>query len=159
MQWKTIPDYPNYECSTAGEIRNRLTKHLLKQSINQKGYKQICISVNGIRKIIFPHRIVALTFIENKDNKQCVNHIDGNKTNNSVSNLEWVTPKENTVHAIKTGLQIKGTNKKSVRCVETGVVYPSCIAAAEWLGVQDSWINQICNGKKKSAYGFHFEFE
>ena len=72
----------------------------LKKYISPYGYERVCI--NG--KYWLVHRIVAMVFIPNPDNKPQVNHIDGNKQNNDISNLEWVTPEENMHHASRMGL-------------------------------------------------------
>ena len=68
---------------------------------NNYGYKYISIKSSGKKKNFLIHRLVALTFIPNKLNKPCINHIDGNKENNDISNLEWCTHKENMIHATK----------------------------------------------------------
>lgn len=155
--FKTIPEYPKYECSEEGIIINKQTKKPLSQSVNQKGYIQHCVSVNGKRHIIFPHRIVAQLFIPNPENKPFVNHIDGNQQNNNYKNLEWCTNRENIIHAIYTlGIKCGGLNKRSVLCIETGKIYDSAVAAEKELGIPNSWINSICRGKKKSAKGLHF---
>lgn len=75
----------------------------------RKGYLRVALNKNGIQRRVYVHRLVAETFIENKWNKPQVNHIDGDKKNNHVSNLEWCTNKENIVHSYKVGLR-KGTN-------------------------------------------------
>ena len=77
---------------------------MLKQSLNDKGYPIVNIA-GKIRRV---HRLVADRYIPNPDNKPQVNHKDGNKLNNNVSNLEWVTNQENRNHAVKYGLQING---------------------------------------------------
>ncbi len=159
MKWKDIPGYPEYECSDSGIIRHKTTNKILKIGTNKKGYVQHCIWYNGKRKIIFPHRIVAELFVDNPENKDVVNHIDGNKTNNNASNLEWCTAKENTNHAINAlGKMTCGRNKKAVRCTETGQIFASCCDAADKIGVSDSMINMVCNKKKKTTKGLHFEF-
>jgi hypothetical protein len=77
---------------------------IMKQKSDRYGYMTIGLRDNKKRKDFLVHRLVANAFIENIDNKRSVNHIDGNKKNNNLSNLEWVTDKENSIHAYKTGL-------------------------------------------------------
>ena len=158
MKWKTIPECPMYECSSCGLIRNTVNGNILKMSKNQKGYYQVCIYINHKRKILFPHRLVAQLFIQNPDNKPFVNHIDGCKTNNDINNLEWCTAKENTQHALRTGLAKSGINKKQVKCIESGLIFDSCCAAGKFYGITNGFINAVCNHRKKSAHGLHFEF-
>lgn len=76
----------------------------MKTSPNSKGYHQISLSINKKQKSYRVHRLVALTFLENPDNKPQVNHKDGIKSNNLLDNLEWATALENNVHAYDTGL-------------------------------------------------------
>ena len=99
--WKTIPGYSRYEISNLGNVRKKL-----KPCLNREGYETIgLISDDGNKKDLRVHRIVANLFIEKKDSsKNLVNHIDGIKNNNIVSNLEWCTAKENTRHAIENGM-------------------------------------------------------
>ena len=96
--WKKYKDY-NIEVNEKGEIRNATTKQTRTQ-VELKGrkenwYKVICIQVNKKPKTLYAHRIVAETFIPNPNNYPCVNHIDNNKQNNAVENLEWCTFKHN----------------------------------------------------------------
>jgi len=159
MKWKDIPNIAKYQCSDTGLIRNKYTGEILKQSINQKGYIQHCISINGKRKIIFPHRIVALLYVDNPKNEQTVNHIDGNKINNNANNLEWCSVKENTTHAAEIlKRKMWGLNKKTVLCVETGKTFPSTLAVEKEMGIDNAWVSDICNGKKISAHGYHFKY-
>lgn len=115
--WKTLDRNSNYQVSTSGCVRSldrevtdslgRTRKYLgtlLKPSKDENGYLLVRISKNGHTKRVFVHRLVAEAFIENPDHKPTVNHIDGDKTNNSVDNLEWATYKENRDHAVRTGL-------------------------------------------------------
>ena len=101
-KWKQIPNLP-YEISSLGKIRN-LQGKVLKTYIQNSGYEQIKINYQGLHIHKSIHRLVAEAFIPNPLNKEYVNHIDGNKLNNTVDNLEWCTNSENILHARKTGL-------------------------------------------------------
>jgi hypothetical protein len=106
-KWIDIDGYNGlYQISNFGRVKSLkgLTERILKQNINKYGYKVVYLSKDSKKKTISIHRLVAHGFIEREKNKLHVNHIDGNKTNNHVSNLEWVTPKENTLHALEHGL-------------------------------------------------------
>lgn len=81
-----------------------LNGNKLKPAIDKKGYKRVGLMINGTLKSKRVHRLVAETFIPNINNKPCVNHINGIKTDNRIENLEWVTHRENTAHAILNGL-------------------------------------------------------
>lgn len=96
--WVKLEDLP-YEVSSYGRVRN-LTGKVLKTYIQNCGYEQVKL-MNKHKQI---HRLVAMCFIDNPEHKKYVNHIDGNKLNNNVSNLEWCTNSENIIHARKTGL-------------------------------------------------------
>ena len=94
--FKQIPSFSNYEISTWGRIRNRITGQLLKLQIHDKGYLRIDLyDDDGKKRHLKIHRLVAMAFVGNPFNKPCINHIDGNNQNNSYTNLEWVTDKEN----------------------------------------------------------------
>lgn len=117
--WKPIVDYEEYyEVSNLGRVKRikagmgaRASK-ILKQYLGSDGYMRIGLTVNNKEKYFFVHRLVATAFIPNLENKPQVNHIDGNKLNNSVSNLEWVTAQENIDHAWRTGLLSEKSRKK-----------------------------------------------
>ena len=94
----------DYIITEDGQIINAHNGHILKPQPNSKGYLRV--SIGG--KLQFVHRLVAEKYIPNPDNKEQVNYKDGNKLNNSVSNLEWVTNKENRNHAVKEGLHLQG---------------------------------------------------
>ena len=87
----------------------------LKQTLKRNGYWQVKLFKNGMRKYYNIHRLVAQTFIPNPDNKPEVNHIDGFKDNNKPDNLEWVTSRENQLHAFRLGLQ-KASRGKDSNC-------------------------------------------
>lgn len=93
--WKTIEDLENYEVSDSGEVRNKNTKHLLVGSVDKGGYERVTLYNNGKKYSKLRHILVAKAFIPNTENKPCVDHIDTIRTNNAVTNLRWVTHKEN----------------------------------------------------------------
>lgn len=98
--WKPIPGFSDYSASSCGKIRNK--KHrILKSWVTKYGYEMV---QTKYRNPVFVHRLVALAFHPNDDLKPEVNHIDGNKLNNYIQNLEWVTKVENLAHARKIGL-------------------------------------------------------
>ena len=86
-----------------GRLDNRKGKQL-RPSVDKDGYERVVLTKDGIRKTYSVHKLVALAFIPNPENKTTINHIDGNKRNNNVSNLEWATEKENQNHKWKNGL-------------------------------------------------------
>ena len=99
--WKEIPNFGLYECSDAGQIRNKRTGKILKPQ-NEK-YKKLTL-YNGTKNTCKYHILAAKTFIPNPNNLPKVNHKDGNKYNNKVENLEWITHRGNIQHAYDTGL-------------------------------------------------------
>ena len=104
--WKCILEYPDFEISDHGNIRRIATDKVLKKSIGSTGYYQVCVSLGqrGKQKLFKIHREVAKAFIPNPENKPHINHIDGDKLNPHVSNLEWVTHLENMKHAFNNDL-------------------------------------------------------
>lgn len=102
--WKPINDYPKYEISNFGNVKSNYKNKLLKEQKDKDGYFQVNLFENKVSKTIKIHKLVALHFINNPEDKPQINHIDGNKQNNNYLNLEWCTTQENTFHAINNNL-------------------------------------------------------
>ena len=95
-EWKNLTENENYSISNFGNFKSK--RKLLKLNVNARGYKYCNISTKGIVTKVKIHILVAKYFVDNLNNKDTVNHIDGNKLNNYYKNLEWLTRKENIEH-------------------------------------------------------------
>lgn len=135
--WKAIPNYNGiYEASNLGRIRsvdrkrydkNGLLKkyygRIIEQTEMNAGYLTVGLSIDGVVKTLLTHRLIASTFINNPENFAEVNHIDGNKQNNVVSNLEWMSRNRNIRHAIQNGLiQGLGSQNPSAKLSDDDVI-------------------------------------
>lgn len=110
--WLPVKGWEVYKISSYGRLKRK--NKILSGGINNHGYRQHTLYMNGKQQQFYTHRLVAIAFLENPENKYSVNHKDGNKLNNVVSNLEWATISENTQHAYNNGL-IKPNPKKGAR--------------------------------------------
>lgn len=108
--WKQIDD-TKYEVSNKGRVKNTKTGRVLKAANHPAGYLAYCLSNKGKSSIVLTHRLVAKAFLANPENKDSVNHIDGDKKNNCVENLEWMSHAENMKHAYDTGLKKRTLTK------------------------------------------------
>lgn len=107
--WKSVPNYPNYEVSSFGRIKSLKRKgfprdKILKKSFDKDGYHHVRLYRNKKGKMFTVHKLVTLAFIGKRNSGEQVNHLDGNKTNNHVTNLEYCTGIENMRHAYSMGL-------------------------------------------------------
>ncbi len=109
-EFKIIDNYDNYEVSSQGNVRNSKTKRILKPSLNRGGYLQIVLCKNSKLKTLPVHRLTAIAFIPNPENKINIDHIDNNRLNNNVDNLRWATTQENAWNR-----QITCKNKSGVK--------------------------------------------
>lgn len=143
-----------YTVDIFGNITKVCNRKVMSQHKSNSGYMRVILSKNKKRTNYSVHRLVAEAFIPNPLNKNQVNHIDGDKTNNVVWNLEWTTSKDNNIHAVKIGHNTKAIR---VRIIETGVVYPSIRDCAKAINGHETNILQCLRGNYKYHKGFHFE--
>lgn len=167
--WKSIEGYEDlYEVSNKGRVRNKSGLILKGSTSATGGYRTVVLCKNGKKRGFGVHRLVAKAFVENPRNANVVNHLDENKTNNNADNLEWVTQKENVNYrGARTRLSASMKRYyqshtpegcKPVRCIETGVEYPSAKDACKKLGLCKGLVSGVVNGKHETAGGYHWEF-
>ena len=123
--WKDVPGYEQYYMvSNTGKMFSKFSNRLLTPWMTSHGYMRVSLRLNKTKTTrVFVHRLVALAFIDNPLNKTQVNHIDGNKQNNHVSNLEWVTPSENIQHSMETGFNKCGVDRTTSKLSREDVEY------------------------------------
>ena len=165
--WKPIIGYENlYQVSNLGKIKSLKRNIILKPSHNRKGYLQIILYKNKNKKVGRIHRLVAEAFIPNPLNKPQVNHIDGNKANNCIYNLEWCTNSENQKHAFKNNLQTnKGNNNPRIRKVNQYDLQGNFIKTwnsiydiVKELNIDRSTVWRSCIGKYKQGKGYIWKY-
>lgn len=156
--FKQVQGFENYLVSNYGRILNLDTGRILKpRSI--MGYQGVTLYKNGKEKQVFVHRLVAQEFIPNPENKPQVNHIDENKQNNHLSNLEWATAKQNANHGTRNARLGKATSKKvlvlDIEYQEVGV-FESIKQACEILNINNGNASKVANGKLKQTKNLIF---
>ena len=125
-----ITGYPNYQVSNFGNVKNVKTGRILKPSTNPQGYFMVVLTNNGETSTLTVHRLVATAFIENSENKQCIDHKNRNKKNNNIDNLRWATYEEN------------GQNRTISKNNTSGIIGVSFVIS------RNKWISRIAvNGK------------
>lgn len=163
----TIHSFPNYLITENGEVINKRTNKKVKPFINASYYKLNLFISSTECKQVYLHRLLAETFIPNPENKKEVNHIDGNKLNNSLNNLEWVTRVENSQHSYRYGLQKSkksGANDKSKRVLQMDLMGNpikewDCVMDIEReLGIKNGAISNCCLGKSKTSSNFIWKY-
>ena len=158
-----IPQHEKYLISQNGDIYSLKTNKFLKPSYNHKKYKMV--NIEGKSSQV--HRLVALTYIENPNNYPQVNHIDENKDNNNVSNLEWCTNAYNSRYGTR-GRRIsyalihsKVAPKRKCVCIDKKnnrvIVFPT-ILSTECYGFTEENVRKVCKGKRKTHKGCKFMY-
>lgn len=166
-KWLPIPGYDGYEASSTGLIRSvdrqvaqkghknaytRIMKgKIIKPGVLNSGYQIAWLSVAGKTFAVTVHRLVALTFLPNPNDYQEINHINGNKKDNRVENIEWVSRSMNIRHAYTLP---RKSMKKPVYCVNLNCWFASPKDAAQQLGLNAKGITNAANGHSKSSGGY-----
>lgn len=166
--WKDVEGYEGlYQVSNLGNVKrirfinknvNVIRERSKAQKIRKDGYLEVALYKNSNGKSIQVHRLVAKAFIPNPENKPQVNHIDGNKQNNNVENLEWVSISENALHSAR---QLR----KNVRKVEQYdlkgrylATYSSITIAGEINGIREGSIANVLTGRRRKTYGYKWRY-
>ena len=159
--WKQIPGYGGkYSVSSAGGVKNTKSGRSLRQWSDRSGYMRVALFHEGHGKQFYVHRLVATAFIPRSSSKLEVNHINGDKADNSVSNLEWCTKSENQRHSYRVlGRRWHaGRPRVGVTCIETGESFDSIASAARAKGIDSRNLHAVLSPKsyKKTCGGFHW---
>lgn len=161
---KDIEGYEGrYAITEDGQVWSYYSKSFIYQRTNNEGYKLVRLRKNGQQKLYSVHQLVARTFIPNPNEYTEINHIDENKANNTISNLEWCTHQQNMLSGSCrerfTEKQKKThPNRRAVLCVETQKIYSSMKEAQRETGIDNAAISKCCNHKRETAGGFHWKF-
>ena len=184
IEWRPIKGYENeYLVSEAGDVWSVRSERKLSLKRERTGYLRVNLSVDGVSKSFSVHRLVAMAFIPNPSNKPTVNHINENKVDNRVENLEWATMKEQNIHGTRTQRAMANTDwaartakmdykeiakkhnykamnesqkRKVVQKDADGkqiAVFDSIGGAARSVNVSTGHIWQCCNGQRKTCKG------
>lgn len=160
--WKDIPGYEGiYQVNQFGQVRSLNYNHTGQKKRlkprKTRGYLRVALCKNGKVKNYRIHRLVAEAFLPNPNNLPCINHIDENKENNCLSNLEWCSYEYNINYGTRNEKAGESQSKK-IMCVETGEIFKGTREASRRTGIAQSNISQSCNGKRKTAGGYHWGF-
>ena len=173
--WITIKCNNNYEINKIGQVRNKKTKRILKPSISNKGYYLITLSNNSNSHTYTVHKLVMEHFNRCAFDNEVIDHIDGNKLNNNIDNLEYVTQKENVIRAWKNNLcentrksLFERKHKRKIKTSKPVAQYDlngnfinkfvSIREAEEKTGVPNCRIIGVCKGKKKTTHNYIFKY-
>ena len=174
-EWRDVVGYEGrYQVSSMGRVKSleRKVRHwrggeriqkerFLKPSNDRRGYLLVSLCDGEKRKTFSVHRLVCQAFHENPDNKPQVNHINEIKTDNRACNLEWCTCKQNVNHGTRTERSAKARSKPVGQYTLDGElvkIWQSPCEAGKQIGLSDSHVSKVANGKLKTAYGFIWKY-
>lgn len=154
--WKDCKGYEGkYQVSNIGRVWSIGSQKYITPYKEKAGYLSVhLVAKNGKTKKEYVHRLLAIAFIDNPDNLPEVHHIDANPTNNTISNLAWISHKNNLIQEER----LEKIYKKVI-CIETQESYNSVKDAAAAKGLRANHIGEVCNGKRKTCGGYHWRFE
>jgi len=161
--WKDIAGWEgSYQVSTYGRVKSLKygKERILKHSKNSSGYLTVSLYIEGKTFSKVVHRLVAIAFINNPDNKCDVNHIDEDKTNNNIKNLNWMTAKENSNYGTARERHAKATSKpiKVIYSDGTYEIWESATVFANEYEINSGGISNGLSGIRKTYYGLRFEY-
>ena len=146
---KYIPGYEGlYAATEDGRIWSYRSKKFLKPRITNSGYCRVALYKDGKAKDFLVHRLVVEAYLPNPDNLPQVNHLDEDKTNNALLNLEWITAAEN----------VNYSQARKVICVETDEIFDSMTLAAQAKNINVGNISKVCQGKLKTTGNLHWRY-
>lgn len=161
--WKNIEFFEQYSVSNFGNVRNNMTGKILKPRKHTNGYTRVTLCKDKKHYDRYIHRLVAQAFIPNPNNLPEINHIDENKSNNFVENLEWC----DRIYQVNYGTfkkrmietqRMSSKQSKPVKCVETGIIYISLHHAERETGILYTLICNVLKGRQETAGGYHWEY-
>jgi len=169
--WYDIPNTNNmYKISNLGRLKSLHGNHkIIKQFINNKGYCKGALKMNSKRDNFFIHRLLAISAIDNLENKPQINHKNGIRHDNKIENLEWNTNSENNLHSYR---QLKREPSRSyigrfgklhhaskkVKCDTFDLIFDSARTASRELGISQGSISHTCNGRQLHTSGLVFKY-
>lgn len=161
---KTIKNFPNYYISEDGHVYRKRDMHEITYQKSKVGYISVYLWNNGYHKRKYVHRLVAEAYLNNSDNRPCVNHKDENKSNNNVSNLEWCTYQYNNSYGNSTPTK-KAIEARKIPVVQMSLdgdiiaEYESASEAMRQTNNHQANISACCRNKIKSCGGYKWQYK
>lgn len=160
--YKTIPNYPDYVAFESGKIYSKRRRKLMKPSKKKTGYYELSLYNENGTKYVLLHRIIADLFCERTQDAEEVNHINGDKSDNSAKNLEWITHGRNLKHSYETNLREQDVSPRKVVAVSmtdgTRLVFRSIYRAARELKISQGNICMACKKQRPYAGGYYWHY-